>query len=107
MNFLAPPFENPAYATARDNTPDTDETVVCGRHWPENYSKVFVFEKPRPANPTSVFPLILKSQIPTQPNLPRTTKQTSCESRNVFSDESPAFNKKDTISSFEELATQA
>ena len=37
----------------------------------------------------------------------RTTKKTSCESRNVIPDESLAFNEKDTISSFEELATQA
>ena len=94
-------------AIPRDNISDTDETIVCERHWLENYSKVFVFGKPLPANPPSVFPGIPKSQIPTQANLPRTTKKTSSESRNVIPDESSAFNEKGTISSFEELAQQA
>ena len=56
-----------------------------------------------PANPLSVFPGIPESQILAQPNLPRNNKKTSNESRNVTPDESPAFNEKDTISSFEEL----
>ena len=63
----------------------------------------YFFGKPRPANPLSVFPGNPESQILTQPNLPRNTKKTSNESRNVTPDESPAFNEKDTISSFEEL----
>ena len=41
-------------AIPRDNILETDETAACERHWPENYSKVFVFGKPRPANPLLV-----------------------------------------------------
>ena len=72
-------------AIPRDNIPDNDETVVCERHWPEKYLKVFVFGKPRPANPPSVFPGAPKSQIHTQPNLRGTTKITSCESKKRYS----------------------
>jgi len=71
---------------------NTSDTVVCKRHWPENFSKIFVFGKPRPSNPPSIFSCIPKSLIHSQPNLPRTTKKVSCESRNAIPDEITKFN---------------
>ena len=49
------------------------DTVVCERHFPENFLKAHVNGKDRPIEPPSIFPNIPSSVIPTQPLKPRST----------------------------------
>ena len=39
----------------RDNVPDNNNTVVCERHWPKNYSTVTDYGKLRHRDAPSVF----------------------------------------------------
>ena len=39
----------------RDNIPDTKNTVVCEKHWSENYPTKLDYGKERPRDPHSVF----------------------------------------------------
>ena len=91
-------------AIPRDNIPNSKDTVVCERHWPEHYPTVSTFGgKSRPANPPTIFECVSSSLIPTQTPVPRTTTRTCAEERNQLEEELSAFNDADRIPSFEDL----
>ncbi|XP_047138875.1 THAP domain-containing protein 2-like [Hydra vulgaris] len=49
----------------RDNIPDTNNTVVCERHWPKGYLNVSDYGKLRPRDAPLVFSCIKPSLVPT------------------------------------------
>ena len=59
-------------AIPRDNILDSEDTVVCERHRPQNYPQIIVRGKSRPLTQPSVFscapPSLLLPSIPTQKN---------------------------------------
>ena len=71
----------------RSNFPNKPDTVVCERHFPENFLKAHVNGKDRPIEPPSIFPNILSSVIPTQLLKPRSTTKVLSSIRNEKCDE--------------------
>ena len=67
-------------AIPRDSTPDSKDTVVCERYWPQNYSAITLLGKLRPSNSPSVFNCVSSSLIPV-PYQPRKTKKASSAAR--------------------------
>ena len=68
----------------RTNMPSGCNTVVCVKHWPDNYPrKVVAGGSSRPINPPTVFNNVPQSQIPTPVSLPRLTKRSISAVRNV------------------------
>ena len=81
----------------RDNIPDTKNTVVCEKHWSENYPTNLDYGKERPRDPPSVFTCVKPSQVPTLPSRKRSTVKAFTEVRNFLPDpdESNHFLEKD------------
>ena len=69
-------------AIPRSNFPNKPDTVVCERHFPENFLKAHVNGKDRPIEPPSIFPNIPYSFIPTQLLKPRYTTKVLSPIRN-------------------------
>ena len=90
----------------RDNTPNTKDTVVCERHWPNGYETVMHYGKQRPLNLPSLFSCVKPSLLRTSVLPPRATIRSSAEVRSQLADELDAFNQKDKICSFESLQSQ-
>ena len=90
----------------RDNNPDTKDTVVCERHWPNGYETVIHYSKQRPLNPPSLFSCVKPSLLPTAVTPPRETIRSSAEVPSQLANELDAFNQKDKICSFESLQSQ-
>ena len=90
----------------RDNTPDTKNTVVCERHWPQGYETVKCFGKERPRYPPSVFDCVKPSLLRTTVPAPRTTKRTFSEVRNQLPDELGFFNEADEIANYETFKSE-
>ena len=91
-------------AIPRQNIPDHKDTVICAKHWPEDFERILVNGKARPRDddPPSVFD-VPKSVLPTPAPPPRGTKRTSAESRNTHPDQLPEWVKQDAIESFDQL----
>ena len=60
-------------ALPRNNISDSKDTVVCERHWPQNYAQIIVHEQSRPSTPPSAFSCVPPSLSPTLYH-PRKTK---------------------------------
>ena len=84
-------------AIPRDNIPDSSNTVVCVKHWPENFPTRSVHGKDRPSDPPSVFPNIPLSQIPTAPPKARLTSRSSLSVRNIQEDQLSDFEQNDHL----------
>ena len=69
-----------------DNIPDSNNTVVCKRHFPSNYKTIVNHGKKRPRDPPSLFTCVKLSLVLTKPGPSRTTKPLS-EVRKVIPDE--------------------
>jgi hypothetical protein len=67
----------------RDNIPDTNNTVVCLKHWPTDFRKIRVNGKLRPASPPSIFDCVKSSLLPTRSSEPRKTKRALASIRNI------------------------
>ena len=80
-----------------DNVPDTDNTVVCEKHWPHGYRTVQKKGRTRPASPRSIFANITISQIPTPTSKPRQNSKALNGSRSAQPDELPVFDALDAI----------
>ena len=93
-------------AIPRDNTPDSKDTVVCERHWPQNYSTITLFGKLRPLNPPSVLNCVPSSLIPV-PYQTRKTKKAFSAAREKVVDEMSEFDHKDKIANIEDLILTA
>ena len=89
-------------AIPRDNTPDSKDTIVCERHWPQNCSTITLFGKLRPSNPPSVFNCVPSSLI-SVPYQPRKTKKASSAALEEVKDEMSEFDHKDKIANIEDL----
>ena len=87
----------------RDNLPDNKNTVVCERHWPQNYPTILDYGKLRPKDPPSVFECVKPSLVPTIPPAPRNSSKTLCENRNKKEDELAAFDKQDKLENIDIL----
>ncbi|XP_065672039.1 THAP domain-containing protein 2-like [Hydra vulgaris] len=61
----------------RDNILDSDNTVVCERHFPPNYITIIKHGKMRPRDPPSLFTCVKKSLFPTKPGPSQTNKTLS------------------------------
>ena len=90
----------------RDNIPDTKNTVVCEKHWPENYPTKLDYGKERPRDPHSVFTWVKPSQVPTLPPRKRSTVKAFAEVRNFLPDESNHFLEKDQIKNFKHFSVE-
>ncbi|XP_078486390.1 uncharacterized protein LOC144744898 [Ciona intestinalis] len=84
-------------AIPRDNIADRPDTVVCERHWPQDYDKVLFYGRYRPAFPPSVFMCVPKSLIPTTSSIPRPTKKALLSQRVVVVDELNKFTEQDKL----------
>lgn len=84
-------------AIPRDNIPNTPNTVVCIKHFPEDFETVSVKGRLRPKDPPSIFPNVPKSLIPTPPPLPRSTTKSSSTVRCHQPDELDEFSKRDIV----------
>ena len=89
-------------AIPRDSTPDSKDTVVCERRWPQNYSTITLFGKLRPSNPPSIFNCAPSSLIAV-PYQPRKTKKASSAAREEVVDEMSEFDHKDKIANIKDL----
>ena len=90
----------------RHNTPDTKNTVVCERHWPQGYETVKRFGKERPRYPPSVFACVKPSLQRTPAPATRATKKTYSEVRNQRPDELNSFNEADRILNHETFKSE-
>ena len=81
-------------AIPRDNIPNTSNTVVCIKHFPEGFETLSVKGKLRPKHPPFIFPCLPKSLVPTPPPAPRTTSKCSTAVRCHQPDEMSDFFKK-------------
>ena len=77
------------------NFPKKPDTVVCERHFPENFLKAHVSGKDRPIEPPSIFPNIPSSVIPTQLLKPRSNTKVLSSIRNEKCDELSQYLKSD------------
>ena len=91
---------------SRHNIPLSSHTVVFERHWPPEYPKILDHEKERPRDPPSVFTCMKASLVLTTPAPLRPTTKRLSENRNVLPDDLAAFNERDIINSFEDLANK-
>ena len=105
FRFPKDPEENQRWRSAipRENIPTSVDTVVCERHWPQNYEFILVRSKKRPIHPPSVFPNVPDSVIPTAPPKPRPTSIACSSTRNILPDQQEQFLNLDKIQSFESL----
>ena len=87
----------------RDNVPDTNNTVVCERHWSKNYSTVTDYGKLRPRDAPSVFDCIKPSLVPTVPMPLRKTSKSLNSVRWQEEDELAIFNSQEKIESINVL----
>ena len=71
------------------------ETVICSRHWPENFPTYTKKGRIRPAVPPSIFPDVPSSILPTPLPPPRETTRTSNQVRNTLPDELDHFEQLD------------
>ena len=85
-------------AIPRDNIPDSPNTVVCIKHFPEGFETVSVKGKLRPKNPPSVFPDLPKSLIPTSVPKARTTCRSRSSVRSVEPDQLQEYLQQDSVS---------
>ena len=67
----------------RDTIPDTNNTVVCLKHWPADFRKVSVNGKLRPASPPSIFDCVKSSLVTTRLSEPRKKRRTLASVRNI------------------------
>ena len=92
-------------AIPRDNIPDSADTVVCIKHFPDGFETVSVKGRLRPKNPPSIFSNLPKSLVPTPVPLARTTFRSSSSVRSVESDQLEEFLQKDIVS-FDSLCSR-
>ena len=84
-----------------DNTPGNKSTVLCEKHWPENYPTKVNFGKEIARDPPSVFTRVKPSQVSTLPPRKRiTVKALAEEARNLLPGKSDHILEKDKIKDF-------
>ena len=88
-------------AISRDNIPDSKDTVVCERHWPQNHPQIIVRGKSEPSTPPSVFRCVPPSLLPPLYH-PIKKKACSAAREEVF-DEMLKFDSKDRIIGFKDI----
>ena len=81
-------------AIPRDNIPDSTNTVICIKHFPDGFETVSVKGRLRPKNPPSIFSNLPKSLVPTPVPLARTTFRSSSLVRSVESDQLEEYSQK-------------
>ena len=84
-----------------DNISQSKDTVVCEKHWPINFEKVFVYGKYQPAVPPTVFNCIPKSLVPITISKKRVTQRAISSKRNLAVDELDEFTKTDLVAKFD------
>ena len=72
-------------------------SVICVKHWPENYPTVKLRGKERPLNPPSVWPGVPESCIPTPAPPPRPTQRKSFTVRSMQPCQMDEFLKLDKV----------
>ncbi|XP_065642619.1 THAP domain-containing protein 2-like [Hydra vulgaris] len=76
----------------RDNIPDSDNTVVCERHFTPSYIKIIRHDKMRPRDPPSLFTCVKKCLFSTKPGPSRINKTLS-KVRSIIPDELHLINQ--------------
>ena len=91
----------------RENIPVTKYTVVCEKHWPENYATKSVNGKLRPVDAPTIFTTcdIKPSQIPTPCPKPRSNKRALSSARNAQPDQKKLLRENLTVD-YEHLTSQ-
>ena len=73
------------------------DSVICAKHWPEEFEKVEARGKLRPKYPPNVWEGVPQNSIPLPPQPPRPTKFTSFTLRDKQQDEMAAFQEMDRV----------
>ena len=81
-------------AIPRDNVPkNSNNTVICVKHFPVNFPVIKVKGRERPRDPPSIFNDIPKSLIPKKPPEKRKTVKAASSIRTLKEDELSEFFK--------------
>ena len=88
----------------RDNIPDIKNTVVCEKHWPENYPSKLYYGKETPRDPPSVFTCVKPSQVPRLLPRKRSTVKALAEVRNLLPDERDHSLEEDKIKDYQDFS---
>ena len=86
-----------------ENIPAHPNTVVCIKHWPEDYIKIKVHGMWKPRDPPSLFECAKKSQIPTRPPPSRPTTKARFEARTSKLDELSKWVEIDHVGNFQAM----